>query len=119
MISSVFLGTPTASIPSLHALAGLTDLRLVVTRPDKPRGRSNRARPSPVKEAAASLGIPVATPASRAELEETLARAAPVDVGVVAAFGVILRPFALAVPAWRIGERSLLAPAPLAGRGSG
>jgi methionyl-tRNA formyltransferase len=100
VISSVFLGTPAASIPSLRALAKVTDLRLVVTRPDKPRGRSGRARPSPVKEAAASLGIRVAEPAGRIELEETLAGIVPVDVGVVAAFGVILSPIALALPAY-------------------
>ena len=99
MISSVFLGTPAASIPSLRALAAGTELRLVVTRPDSPRGRSGRARPSPVKVAAESLGIPVAAPAGRLELQETLAGMAPVDVGVVAAFGMILSPGALAVPA--------------------
>ena len=98
MISTVFLGTPPASIPTLQALASLTDLRLVVTRPDKPRGRSGRARPSPVKEAATDLGLPLAEPVGRAELEEVLREAAPFDLGVVVAFGMILRPAALSVP---------------------
>jgi methionyl-tRNA formyltransferase len=98
VISSVFLGTPAASIPTLQAVASLTDLRLIVTRPDKPRGRSGRPSPSPVKEAATDLGLPVAEPAGRAELEEVLTEAAPFDLGVVVAFGMILRPAALSVP---------------------
>lgn len=98
MISTVFLGTPAASIPSLRALSSLTDLRLVITRPDKPRGRSRRARPSPVKEAAIEMGIPVAQPLRRRELEDVLAGAAPFDVGVVVAFGMILSAAALQTP---------------------
>lgn len=98
MTSTVFLGTPAASIPALHLLAATTDVRLVVTRPDKPKGRSGRPRPSPVKEAARSLDLPIAQPGRRAELHRLLAEVAPVDVGVVVAFGMILDPEALAVP---------------------
>jgi methionyl-tRNA formyltransferase len=79
-------------------LDATTDVRLVVTRPDKPRGRSGRPRPSPVKEAAGSLGIPVAQPARRAELAPVLSAVAPFDVGVIVAFGMILDANALAVP---------------------
>ena len=79
-------------------LAATTDVRLVVTRPDKPRGRSGRPRPSPVKEAACSLGIPVAQPARRGELAGLLEDVGPFDVGVVVAFGMILDREALAVP---------------------
>lgn len=93
----MFLGTPAASVPSLRAVASITNLKLVVTRPDKPRGRSGRARPSPIKEAATELDIPVVQPFHREELEEMLTAAAPFDVGVVVAFGMILRPAALAV----------------------
>ena len=98
MIKTVFLGTPRASLPALQVVASLTDLRLVVTRPDKPRGRSGRAKPSPVKEVATSLEIPLAQPATRRELEEALAGAGPFDLGVVVAFGMILPATALAVP---------------------
>lgn len=93
MIRTVFLGTPPAAVPSFHVVAGTTDLRLVITRPDKPRGRSGRPVASAVKEAAGS--IPVAQPSEREELEEILA-AQEFDVGVVAAFGMILSPTALA-----------------------
>lgn len=98
MTSSVFLGTPAASIPSLRCLTSFTDVKLVITRPDKPRGRSGRARPSPVKEAAIELGLRVEQPFRRGELEEALARAAPIEVGVVVAFGMILRPAVLRIP---------------------
>lgn len=98
MISTVFLGTPAASIPSLRAMSSGTDLRLVITRPDRPRGRSGRARPSPIKEAATELGLPVAQPSNREDLENLLLEVAPFDVGVVVAFGMILRPAALSVP---------------------
>ena len=97
MIKTVFLGTPRASLPALQVVASLTDLRLVVTRPDQPRGRSRRAKPPPVKEAAIELGIPQAQPASRRDLDEVLAAAAPFDLGVVVAFGMILPATALAV----------------------
>ena len=125
MISTVFLGTPSAGIPSLQTVASLTNVQLVVTRPDKPRGRSGRARPSPIKEAAAELGIQVAQPSSREELEEALSEVDSFDVGVVVAFGMILRPAALAtgrtgfvnvhfsiLPRWRGAapvERAILA----------
>jgi methionyl-tRNA formyltransferase len=79
-------------------LASTTDVRLVVTRPDKPKGRSGRLRPSPIKEAAGTLGIPVAQPARRAELAPLISAVAPFDVGVVVAFGMILDTDALAVP---------------------
>jgi methionyl-tRNA formyltransferase len=98
VISTVFLGTPEASVPTLRAAAALTTVRLVVTRPDKPRGRSGKARPAPVKEAATSLGIPVEQPSNRRELDEVLARMAPFDLGVVVAFGMILSPAALMTP---------------------
>src|SRR5690625_3719688 len=54
----VFMGTPDFAVPSLEILArnGYTPVA-VVTGPDKPRGRGRRVSPTPVKEAAAGLGI--------------------------------------------------------------
>lgn len=93
MIRTVFLGTPPAAVPSLHVVAGTTDLQLVITRPDQPRGRSGRPVASAVKEAAGS--IPVAQPSGREELEEIL-NALEFEVGVVTAFGMILSSTSLA-----------------------
>ena len=39
MAATAFFGTPDAAIPTLERLHQATDLRLVVTRPDRPRGR--------------------------------------------------------------------------------
>lgn len=98
MISSVFLGTPAASVAALEATLRVSDVRLVITRPDRPRGRSKTPRPSPVKEAAVALNLSVAQPANRAELLDILARLSPFDVGVVVAFGMVLRPEVLSIP---------------------
>jgi methionyl-tRNA formyltransferase len=87
-----FFGTPDFAVPSLTALAASShQVVAVVTQPDKPRGRGHKVSPSPVKEEAARLGIPVLQPirakddAFRAELGAF----AP-DLGVVAAYGQIL-----------------------------
>jgi len=59
----VFLGTPHAAVPSLEAiLAAGHDVPLVVTRADKPVGRSGAPQPPPVKVTAAAAGIPVLQP---------------------------------------------------------
>ena len=94
----VFLGTPGAAIPALGALAESFDVALVVTRPDRPSGRSGQPQASPVKLEALRRELPLAQPESQAEILEALASAGSVDVGVVVAFGMILRPAALAVP---------------------
>ena len=59
-----FLGTPAAAVPSLVSLrqAG-HDVRLVVTQPDRPAGRSGRAVAPPVKSYALEHGIAVEQPA--------------------------------------------------------
>jgi len=95
----VFLGTPEAAVPTLEAVAANNDVGLVVTRPDRPRGRSQRPVPPPVKEAAHRLGLIVAQPTSSSELTKVLTEHRPYDVGIVVAFGRILRPEVLDVPA--------------------
>ena len=95
---SVFMGTPEAAVPALRTLASISEVGLVVTRPDRPRGRSGRPQAPAVKEAALTLGLKVAQPARRSELLNFLTAQAPFDVGVVAAFGMVLPPSALALP---------------------
>ena len=94
----VFLGTPGAAVPALDALVESTDVGLVVTRPDRPQGRSGRPQPSPVKVAAVENGLPIAQPEDRAGLAGALDDAGPFDLGVVVAFGMILDARALAMP---------------------
>ncbi len=80
-----FLGSPAAAVPSLRALAG-TDLEvaLVVSQPDRRRGRGGAASPTPVKAVALELGLTVT------DRVDDVAEAG-VDLGVVVAFGEILR----------------------------
>ena len=59
----VFCGTPAFAIPTLEALVkGGFSVDLVVTRPDKPKGRGMEMAVSPVKQAAVSLQLPIAQP---------------------------------------------------------
>lgn len=88
---AVFLGTPSSAVPSLAALLDVIDVDLVVTQPDRPRGRSGTPVAPPVKRAAQEWGLPVAQPATKAELRQALS-AATFDVGLVVAYGRILEP---------------------------
>ena len=87
----VFMGTPEFAVPSLTALAEAGhQIPLVFTRPDAVRGRGKKLVPSPVKQKAAELGIPVfETSRMTAEAKEALRVAAP-DVICVVAYGCIL-----------------------------
>ena len=64
-------------------------MTLVVTQPDRRRGRGSDLEPSPVKREALTLGLPVVTPARAREITEQV-RALDADVGVVVAFGQLL-----------------------------
>ncbi|MCP4248115.1 MAG: methionyl-tRNA formyltransferase, partial [bacterium] len=70
-------------------------IELVVTRPDRPRGRSGKPQPPPIKEAAAAWGIPVMQPSRAVEVSEQLAG---LDLAVVVAYGQILPEAMLAIP---------------------
>jgi methionyl-tRNA formyltransferase len=91
----VYFGTPAMAVPPLRALheAGF-DVAAVVTRIDKRRGRGSELTPSPVKAAAVELGIPVLH-----RVDDLLDPVTGVDadLGVVVAFGQIIRPHVLAV----------------------
>lgn len=113
----VYLGTPAAAVPPLRALVGAGhEVVLVVSRADKRRGRGTELTPSPVKAAAVELGLPVTT-------DVDAAAEAGADLGVVVAFGRIIKPPVLAklamvnlhfspLPRWRGAapvERAILA----------
>lgn len=88
----VYLGTPSDAVPSLHALgAAGHDIALVLTRPDRRRGRGGELVPSPVKHAALELGLPVLTPVRAKEVTDDV-RATGAELGVVVAFGQLLPP---------------------------
>jgi len=97
----VFFGTPEFAVPSLLALVGEGfEVAAVVTRPDKPQGRSRSTLvASPVKTAALAESLPVLQPERPKDpgFVAQLQRLAP-DVGVVVAYGHILTPELLAIP---------------------
>src|SRR6188768_2610387 len=95
------MGTPAFAVPALEALhAAGHDILRVLTKPPRPAGRGQQARPSPVAARAAELGLPVATPASLRDPSEAAALAGlGADVAVVAAYGLILPLAVLAAPA--------------------
>jgi len=96
-----FFGTPDFAVPSLEALTGEGfDVLAVVTQPDRPRGRSrSQLEPPPVKLSAQAEDIPVLQPERPTEpaFVARLRELAP-DVGVVVAYGHILKPELLAIP---------------------
>jgi len=94
-----FLGTPGAAVPTLRALAERHEIPIVITQPDRARGRGRDLSPPPVKAEAIRLGIDVAQPESTEGIEQTLQSAGDLDLGVVVAYGRILKPGALGVPA--------------------
>jgi methionyl-tRNA formyltransferase len=89
----VFLGTAPFAVPVLRRLAASEHRpALVVTRPDRPRGRGRRLASPPVAETAAELGIAVAQPASvnDPDARERIAAARP-DAVCVCAFGGLIK----------------------------
>jgi methionyl-tRNA formyltransferase len=95
----VFFGTPADAATALDALVvSGHEVALVVTRPDKRRGRGGALTPSPVREAAIRLDLAVRTPVKAAEVVDEV-RASGADLGVVVAYGQILPPVLIdAVP---------------------
>ncbi len=95
-----FMGTPVFAVPLLEVCHELGEIVLVVTQPDRPKGRSREPQPPPVKAWAQARGLTVLQPEKlkATRFHEELARFAP-DVAVVAAYGRILPPEMLAVPA--------------------
>lgn len=96
----VFMGTPDFAVPCLHAIVEAEyEVCGVVSQPDRPKGRGRKLCPSPVKEAALSLGLPIVTvervkdPTFLLQLQEWNP-----DVVVVVAFGQILPETVLKIP---------------------
>lgn len=113
----VFLGSPEFAVPPLQALTEAGHrVELVVSMPDRRRGRGGRTAPTPVKAAALELGLDVTD-----RVDDVLGTGA--ELGVVVAFGRIIKPHVLAalpmvnlhfslLPRWRGAapvERAILA----------
>lgn len=112
-----YLGSPGLAVPTLDALVAAShDIVVVVSRPDARRGRGEQPAPSPVKAAALRHGLAVSD-----DVDDVLRSGA--ELGVVVAFGRIIKPHVLArlplvnlhfslLPRWRGAapvERAILA----------
>ena len=87
----VFLGTPEFAVPCLRKLLeARAVVHLVVTQPDRPRGRGRKICQSPVKTLANGAGIPVYQPERIRGAEIERVRAYGAECAVVVAFGQIL-----------------------------
>ena len=89
----IFAGTPDFAAAALKAIAVAGfEIPLVLTQPDRPKGRGMQLAPSPVKQAALELGLRVAQPEKLRNNAEALQMLKEVeaDVMVVAAYGLIL-----------------------------
>jgi len=97
-LNLVFCGTPHFAVPTLEALvhAGFP-IRMVVTQPDKPRGRGLALAPSPVKQSALALDLPITQPQSIKNNDEFRAQltALKPDAIIVVGYGRI-------IPQWMI-----------------
>src|SRR5438270_2706498 len=97
----VFCGTPQFAVPSLERLAAAGfNLQLVVTQPDRPRGRGMELTAPPVKQSALQLGVPVLQPEKIKKNEEFQARLTELrpDAIIVVGYGRIIPPWMLQLP---------------------
>jgi methionyl-tRNA formyltransferase len=127
MARLAYLGTPEISVPPLRALIDAGhEIGLVVSGPDRRRGRGTETSPSPLKAAAIELGLPTTSDLAALIAPEG---GQPFELGVVVAFGRLIRPPVLAalsminlhfslLPRWRGAapvERAILAGDPTTG----
>ena len=94
----VFCGTPQFAVPALERLAEAGfDIRLVLTQPDRPRGRGLQLVASPVKEAASRRKIPVYQPEKIKQNEELRAK-----LDQIAPAAIIVVGYGRIIPAWML-----------------
>ena len=95
-----YFGTPAFAVPTLQRLlASRHSVALVVSQPDRPKGRGQHLVPTATKEVALAHGVPVLQP-ERLRDEAFLRAVADLelDLGVVAAYGRLLPDALLAIP---------------------
>lgn len=90
-MKTVFFGTPEIAVPFLELCARRSQVLAAVSQPDKPAGRGLAVAPTPVKKKALDLGLRVLQPESPSAIAEPL-KALGADLGVVVAYGRILKP---------------------------
>ena len=97
----VFCGTPRFAVPTLDRLVETRfHVQLVVTQPDRPKGRGLEVVSSPVKESALKLGMPITQPErikNNSEFRAQLAALKP-DAIIVVGYGRIIPQWMLDLP---------------------
>ena len=98
----VFCGTPAFAVPTLEKLVDAGFLvRLVVTQPDRARGRGMELAFSPLKQAASQLNLPITQPEkikNNSEFREQLTDVKP-DAIIVVGYGRIIPQWMIELPA--------------------
>lgn len=96
----VFMGTPDFAVPPLEKIIDEFNVSLVLTQPDRPKGRGKKLSMSAVKEAAIKNGIPVSQPEKLRNDKEVIKLIKDVrpDFIIVVAFGQILPKEVLDIP---------------------
>jgi methionyl-tRNA formyltransferase len=99
-LNIAFFGTPEFAVPTLRALfESRHRVAVVISQPDRPKGRGQKLQPTPTKTLAGTYGAPVLQPTRlRDEAFLRALRESAPDLGVVAAYGRILPEALLAVP---------------------
>jgi methionyl-tRNA formyltransferase len=97
----VFCGTPRFAVPTLEKLVAVGfRVHLVVTQPDRPKGRGLELVPSPIKESAVKLNLPITQPdriKNNDEFRAQLSALKP-DAIIVVGYGRIIPPWMLDLP---------------------
>ena len=102
-LNLVFAGTPGFALPTLEKLVEVGfNVRLVVTQPDRPRGRGMELTPSPVKQIALKFALPVVQPDKIKNNEEFRAQLADTkpDAIIVVGYGRIIPQWMIDLPPW-------------------
>ena len=100
-LSLVFCGTPQFAVPTLEKLAAAGfPIHLVVTQPDRPKGRGLELVASPVKQSAQALGLPLTQPERIKTNEEFRAQLEAIkpDAIIVVGYGRIIPQWMLDLP---------------------
>ncbi|SHH30316.1 methionyl-tRNA formyltransferase [Thermosipho atlanticus] len=100
----IFLGTPDFASEHLeYLLRNNFNVVAVISQPDKPKGRGKKILPTPVKELALKYGIPVFQPKSLNKEGLKIIEEYKPDIGIVVAYGKLLKsPFLDAIPFYNV-----------------
>lgn len=94
----LFAGSPQAALPSLRTVAQVTGEIAVMSQPNRPVGRKRILTPTPVSQWALSHRVTLYRPESHEQVQTQVREFSP-DLGITVAFGRILKPDVLALPA--------------------